>query len=471
MNVILCSGRHHKAVSSKIIPDPNQLSLENFESVYDFLAALKDATNGWDKSVLMSAALDDKEDPEIMEVFELWVEQGLHNKNATMVFVDKKDAYKDQFYAAVAPKINAVYLSFDKVTIPRLEQVIYGEVTQDNSQFEKPPEVQPKVQPQPPKPPAPPKMPTPPQPPVPPPAPMKAPQPPAPPVAPPRPQPPVQQADNRSDIQRMVDEMRRRARTFIVTGERRSGVSGTVANMAMAAARMGISTLVIDMDIVRRGQYAYFPQNFSEFDTRFTHGLSNALRSYVTLDDVVWQIQAGLDVLGLDFAINDARQQETYADNEKLQYLLTAAKVKYDLTLVDMPFDKLKKYPSAITLAERSAYVLENDVMGLVNFLHTMVPDEFQATVDFQVFESRIGLLLNKVNQENQYLGTPITAKNIQEMLVDISDDTVYDDYQVLGSVPFVPNYGLQVDQKPLLTESSDDFLMLYFKILYNMYR
>ena len=71
MNVILCSGRHHKAVSSKIIPDPNQLSLENFESVYDFLAALKDATNGWDKSVLMSAALDDKEDPEIMEVFEL----------------------------------------------------------------------------------------------------------------------------------------------------------------------------------------------------------------------------------------------------------------------------------------------------------------------------------------------------------------------------------------------------------------
>lgn len=471
MRVVLGSGRHHDAISRKITPDPNQLQLDNMEGAYDFLEVLSSELVTWDKAVLLFAALDDKEEPDIQDIFDILVEQGLRNPKGDIVFVDKQEQFKGVFYSSVAPRLKAHYLSYDKVTIPVLESIICGEVQEKHVPFVKPPECEPTFAPIPP-----------PQPPAP-----KAPEPPPPPPepvyqAPPPPPPaPIQQPtfiqephpsiDPYADLRNAVAEMKRRSRTFIVTGARRSGVTGTIANMAMAASRLGINTLVVDMDIIRRGQFAYYPQNFSDFDARMTHGLSNVLRSYVMLDQCVWNIQDNLDILGMDFSITDARIQETYADNEKLQYLLTASKIKYDLTLVDMPFEKLKKYPSCIALAERSAYVMSNDVMSLVNFLHEVVPDEFEATVDFQVFESRVGLIINQYNQNNTYCDDVVLDSKIPELLTDISEDPIYEDYEILGSIPYIPKYGLQTDNHPLLTESSEDYLMKFFRILYNMYR
>lgn len=479
MKVILGSGRHHDTIARKIVPEPDQLELQNYEGVYDFLEALSSTTNPWDKAVLLFSALDDKEEGEITEVFDLFVEQGLRNREATMVFVDKQESYKELFYACVMPRVQARYLTYDKLTIPVLEEIICGEVMRQSETFTMPPEVDPVFQPVPPppipEPPAPPEMPPPPPPPPPQPEPQPVqqfiPQPPPPPPMPQQQFVQPQQSEPNA-LQKAIDKMKQRRRTFIITGERRSGVSGTVANMAWAASSLGVNVLVVDMDMIRRGQYVYFPQNFTDYDTKYTHALSNVLRNYIMLEECAWQITDTLSVLGLDFSITDARLQESYADTQKMFYLVTAAKgcANIDLTLIDMPFEKLSKYASVIPLAEKSAFVMENDVMGLVNFIHSMVPDEFEATVDFQVFESRMGLIINKFNPENQYLKKPIVPQDIPNILCDISDDLIYDGYEIFGTIPWIPNYGLQADGAPLLVQSSQEYLMTYFKMLYKMY-
>ena len=416
MHVLLAAGNNKAKIDQKFQSDERQLTLETFDNVYEFLNAMSSSTNPWGKAILMSSALNGKAEDEVDEVMELFRDELMKRPEAIGVVIDKNNQYRDYVYGIVKSQHKVNYLNFDKIVLSTVISVIQGSLdAEEEDDYQMPTRGTPQIEePQPPAPPVYEDM-TPPSPPTPP---EYVPEPPAPPSPPVQPQ--IQQtapAPNRNEIADMVALMKARKRMFTITGSPRSGVSGTVANMAMAAAIYGVRTLIIDMDMINRAQFGYYPQNFQEFDTRYVYGLSNALRDYMTGPEGMWIINDYLSILGLDFCVQDARVQEGYADDLKFHEMLSYMKRFFDVILIDMPFSRLKKYPHAISDSECCAYLMENDILSLCNFMHNMVPEEFDTTSNYHLFEASFGLIINKFSEEHTYMKRPIMPNEIPELL------------------------------------------------------
>lgn len=265
-------------------------------------------------------------------------------------------------------------------------------------------------------------------------------------------------------------EMQKRAHTFFITGDRRSGKSGTTANLGMIGATAGLHTLVIDLDLKGRGMCLYFPQDLNPEDNIYTASISNALRSPHMIKDYTWEVNPLLDVLGLDLSIDDPDLHIKGLTDQKIQMLLAEAHTKYDLVLVDFPFDMLVQFGTVLTQCDRLAYVTENDVCSLVNIINLISPGVFNASVDYHMFRSKLGFILNRYNPNHTMHESVIEPQNFTLMLNNLVEDGEWAKYPIYGTVEELKTYSKQLDNGMLLCNSKG-FDELFFEMLYCMYR
>lgn len=265
-------------------------------------------------------------------------------------------------------------------------------------------------------------------------------------------------------------EMQKRAHTFFITGDRRSGKSGTTANLGMIGATAGLHTLIIDLDLKGRGMSLYFPQDINPEDNIYTASISNALRSPHMIKDYTWEVNPLLDVLGLDLTIDDPDLHIKSLTDQKIQMLLAEAHTKYDLILVDFPFDMLVQFGTVLTQCDRLAYVTENDVGSMVNIINLISPGVFNASVDYHMFRSKLGFILNRYNPNHTMHESVIEPQYFTLMLNNLVEDGEWAKYPIYGTVEELKTYSKQMDNGMLLCNSKG-FDELFFEMLYCMYR
>mgnify|MGYP002801214625 CR=1 FL=1 len=267
-----------------------------------------------------------------------------------------------------------------------------------------------------------------------------------------------------------IAEMQKRSKIVIVTGNNRSGKSSMIANLAYVAQAVGISTLILDMDLRGRGMSLLFPQDINPEENYYTNGISNAMRSPYAYTDFTWEVTDTLSILGMDISVGDIAMHEDVLDNAKLAELLAVVRTQHDLVLIDMPVHKLKDFGCAVSLADRIAYVTENDVSSLVNIINNMGLDMFSTIVDFQMFRSKCGFIINRYNPTCTLSENVIDPQNLTLFLDRISEDGEFSGFPVYGAVEDVMGFSKQMDGGHLLCESSG-FDRLFFDMLYCLYR
>ena len=267
-----------------------------------------------------------------------------------------------------------------------------------------------------------------------------------------------------------IAEMQKRSKIILVTGNNRSGKSSMIANLAYVAQAVGISTLILDMDLRGRGMSLLFPQDINPEENYYTNGISNAMRSPYAYTDFTWEITDTLSILGMDISVGDIAMHEDVLDNAKLAELLAVVRTQHDLVLIDMPVHKLKDFGCAVSLADRIAYVTENDVSSLVNIINNMGLDLFSTIVDFQMFRSKCGFIINRYNPTCTLSENVIDPQNLTLFLDRISEDGEFSGFPVYGAVEDVTGFSKQMDGGHLLCESSG-FDRLFFDMLYCLYR
>lgn len=266
-----------------------------------------------------------------------------------------------------------------------------------------------------------------------------------------------------------IAELQKRSKIILVTGNARAGKSSTVANLAYVAQALGLSTLILDMDFRGRGMSLLFPQEINPEENYYTCSISNAIRSPYAYEDFLWEITDNLGILGMDISVGDIAMHEAVVTGAKLSELLSTVRTSYDLILIDMPIYHLKKFGSAISLADRIAYVTENDVASLVNIINNMGQDAFETIVDLQIFRSKCGFIINRYNPTSTLSDNIIEPDNLTLFLDRISDEGEYSRYPVFGTVEEIPNFSKQMDGGYLLCESNG-FDRVYFDMLYCLY-
>lgn len=233
----------------------------------------------------------------------------------------------------------------------------------------------------------------------------------------------------------------KRSIAVLVTGDRRSGVSGVCSNLAVAASRAGESVLVLDFDFLRRGQSINFPIQHDENDARYLTPLANALRMPHSLDQYAVNYMDGLDYLGTSLVVSDIETAQSTVDNAKIQRLLGTALSKYDMVFIDCPFDKIMEWDALVTGATRIIHVMNNDMNSIMNNINLLCEDAFLDPSIYQMYIPRMGIVLNAVKPIN-VMGIPSNAQNLLQLFMSITgDEDSYTDFAVLGEIPFLFDY------------------------------
>lgn len=268
----------------------------------------------------------------------------------------------------------------------------------------------------------------------------------------------------------LIEEMLRRHRVVLVTGNERSGKSGVVANLGMIASMCGIRTLIMDLDVHGRGQSLYFQSQLNPEDSYHTAGIMNAIRTPYKASNFVVEITDYLDMLGVDLTVADVRTISQGITGAGIVELLGHVRDSYDLIILDMQFFDMPKYQNVLGAVDKVIYTTENDISSMVNIVNRFQPEWFAGINDYQLFRSKCGFVINRYNPASTMEENLIEPANFTLFLDDIVHGYDFTRYPVYGTIETVRNYCKQFDGGVLLCESRG-FDQVFFDILYVLYK
>ena len=258
-----------------------------------------------------------------------------------------------------------------------------------------------------------------------------------------------------------------------VTGDRQSGVSSTVANLAEMYGNMKYRTLVIDLDYLRRSQGVLFKE-FDEgiqLEPRVANGLLVSLANAKNLEEVVSVVSKNVSVLGISnqsdkFITKFAnRPFEQLYSSANLINLLSFAKSLYDVVIIDVPFRELKKIGNFLTYVDRILVCSSNSENSLNNLFEVEIEDLFNKnSLIGQTLVSKSKLILTRYNKNSKIYNKEATVNLIQEILYDIDDHNYH--LQVIGLVPLSFEFERQFDTNKRIVQINNTYENLFMDII-----
>lgn len=245
----------------------------------------------------------------------------------------------------------------------------------------------------------------------------------------------------------------KRTKIILCTGERRSGNSTFMSNIAQVMQRDGLSCLVVDLDFERRGQAINFPFDHDPDDVRLTYSLYNAIKSTTGIDEHAIQLDEGLDFLGTSMYVADPQIMYDHVTNDALQRLLATALSEYDVILVDCPFERLKLYTSLVGMASIVVHSVLTDIRSVYNTLNALTESDFASVTDYNLYLSKMMLLLNCYTA-HKWNGAEITEKYLPQVMYGLTDSQMYLNFAVVGRIPYFPDYDTYMDGGKLLVDN-----------------
>lgn len=229
-----------------------------------------------------------------------------------------------------------------------------------------------------------------------------------------------------------------------VTGDRQSGVSTTVANMARMYADNGKKVLIVDLDIKRRFQTIIF-RDYEEAiknESRVSHGLLVTLINPSNLSDVVAVVDEGIGLISVSQSVErDIKRfankdfKEVYSGGNIVS-LLGYSKSLYDVVLVDMPYDVVKEVGECLSYVDRVVMCVPNTEYHFDNLINIDIVDiGLDNDLVANTLLSKSKILLTKYNNLSTMFGKEMTPKFVEDLLYSIDD--VRFKIDILGEIPY----------------------------------
>lgn len=261
---------------------------------------------------------------------------------------------------------------------------------------------------------------------------------------------------------------------IVVTGDRRSGVSSTAANFANLLSGHG-SVLILDFDVKRRGVSRFFPEAMKRLeDERQTFGLYAVLNNPRLIEDVMFVEHETLSLITLTepyvpslFGAQTERKigektREELLEPSRFYALLQYAKTLVDWVIVDLPSEIRSIIPDVSIYADYVVLCTNNSVEAIDELLSVVLAEMMQINeVAFLNYVNRGRIVLTNYETGNRWGLREMTEETAEKLIREYGPLW---DLSVIGSVPYSPNFSLQLQKGRLL--SSGELRDSYMRIL-----
>lgn len=257
------------------------------------------------------------------------------------------------------------------------------------------------------------------------------------------------------------------SKAIVFTGHRGSGITSTAVNVAIAANRRGMRTILVDLDVDYRSINLYFSELYelAEEDDVVASSLIRLLAQPQSYQTTAINV-GGLWLTSLGYDFHDRRLLEQHFIESKIVGLITSLKHNFDLILIDFPLDGLTKYPAFLNSIDTFALCMENSIYSAFTTLRNIVMG-FNDRESTPYFASKAKLVVTKYNDEAMYDDELITPERLSELIV--SEEFCEDfstDLPVAGSVPYITWFGKQIESDISVMDMDNQMKQAYDGIL-----
>ncbi len=257
-------------------------------------------------------------------------------------------------------------------------------------------------------------------------------------------------------------------RVLAFTGHRGSGVTGTVSNVALAASIQGLSTFIVDLDLLYRGINLYFSKFGDEVDLNpeLACSLVKCLMKPDSYSINSCTINDNLMLCTIAHSVDHSDKILEFINTRRLITFVTILKTRFNLILLDLPLEYLAKHSDLLFHIDSVGLCLNNSIYSLLNTVkstcNSLNPE------DLTLFGVKAKFILTKYINTNTHQGRSLTPALVSNLLCSISDafDARLD---CAGIVPFTNDYDGQIDSGKKLCSTRSDLRDCYNGIIKNL--
>lgn len=250
-----------------------------------------------------------------------------------------------------------------------------------------------------------------------------------------------------------------------ITGHRGSGVTSTVANLAVEGSMQGLKTIVIDLDTQYRAINLYFNKFGDEVDLNpdLATSLIKCLLKPDSFSVNSCRINENLSVVTLAYSVDSKDKLMDFITAKRLLSLVTVLKPKFNLVLLDAPLSVFIQYPDLLIHMDSLGLCVGNSLYSIINTVKS-ISDSFDKE-NLTVIQMKAKVIVTKYNDNNRHQGKKVTPEFTCEILSNISEtfDTKLD---CAGLIPYNKDFDLQVDSGKKICSISEEYKKYYLGVL-----
>ncbi|MCL1975595.1 MAG: AAA family ATPase [Firmicutes bacterium] len=258
------------------------------------------------------------------------------------------------------------------------------------------------------------------------------------------------------------------SRVIAISGCRGSGVTSTAVNLAHIASQKGLSTMLIDLDIMNCALNLYFCEYYDTAEREHDIAFS-LIRNLAKPQDYKLNTYSNgnLYLTTLAYSFHDTELLKRFYSGTKLINMLTVFRKHFQLCILDMPFDVIGKLSESILYIDSFGICLPNNLYAITGALRA-VQSLFVAE-DLESLFSKSKIIVSKFNEQSTIHDDFFAPETVCELLLELSDNRYTREFELAGYIPYTTEFDSQLETDIPISTSNARLNKAYTDVLLRM--
>ncbi len=256
------------------------------------------------------------------------------------------------------------------------------------------------------------------------------------------------------------------SRIVAVTGHRGSGLTGTVVNLAHEAAKRGLNTIIIDLDLEYRSTNIYF-NSFNEYSQKDEDVSACLIRSLARPQEYMttaFNIKENLWLASLGYHFNDRKLIEQFYNSSKLVGLMSVLRNKFNLILLDIPMELFRIFGEAMIHIDVFGLCVSNNLYSVLSTLRNI--EVVMSVQNALYLNSKAKVIVTKYNDRSRFQEEVFIPEKVCEMLSSGLSEHFRYEVKCAGHVPYHNEYDVQIETDIPFTNTRTEYEKAFGSIL-----
>lgn len=256
------------------------------------------------------------------------------------------------------------------------------------------------------------------------------------------------------------------SRVVAVTGHRGSGLTSTVINVATEASKRGLSVMIVDMDIDYRSTNMYL-NSFHERTKRDEAMNASLIRTLARPQDYMttaFYLKENMWITALGYEFADRKLVDQFYNSGKLVGLISMLRNKFNLVVLDMPFDLLKAFKETLIHVDVFGLCVPNNLYSVLSSMRNMEAVLDDESISYLNAKSRV--IVTKYNDRSRFQNDIFTPERVSKVMSSGLLNSLSYEMKVAGYVPYSHDFDSQIETDLPLVHTSTEYERAYGNIL-----